>query len=335
LYDRIVLPATGENVLPELKNEFTWSKSRDDVFRTCPRQYYFQYYGSWGGWEATAPERTRRLYVLKQLKTRAMWAGERVHNCIEHTLKNLSRNIDVLNPKEIAEVTLAEMRTDFRSSRAGNYWKNPKTCALFEHEYKVPVPDETWRQTAADVEKCLHNFYTSELFGALRALPADAWLVIEELTRFSLDDIVIWAKIDCSYRDGDSVRIVDWKTGRKLSRGNTIQLVCYSLYAHTTWATPVARVRPSEYYLLVNRLQEYSVTAGDLEDAKKTIRGSVEDMQSMLADAVANEPLAENAFVRTDNRKACLCCKFVGPCRPELVRELRGDLLEDDDKELE
>jgi len=52
------------------KNEFSWSISRDRVFQTCPRQYYFNYYGYWGGWETDAPERTRQIYVLKQLKNR-------------------------------------------------------------------------------------------------------------------------------------------------------------------------------------------------------------------------------------------------------------------------
>ena len=38
----------------ELKNEFSWSNSRDATFRECPRRYYFRYYGSWGGWSVSA-----------------------------------------------------------------------------------------------------------------------------------------------------------------------------------------------------------------------------------------------------------------------------------------
>ena len=68
------------------KNEFSWSISRDRVFQICPRQYYFNYYGYWGGWENNAPQRIKQIYVLKQLKNRYMWAGAKVHDCIEHTL---------------------------------------------------------------------------------------------------------------------------------------------------------------------------------------------------------------------------------------------------------
>ena len=60
------------------KNEFSWSISRDRVFQTCPRQYYFNYYGYWGGWEINAPQRVKQIYVLKQLKNRYMWSGEKV-----------------------------------------------------------------------------------------------------------------------------------------------------------------------------------------------------------------------------------------------------------------
>ena len=61
------------------KNEFSWSKTRDEIFKTCPRQYWFAYYGFWNGWLKDAPERTRQIYVLKNLKNRQTWAGEKIH----------------------------------------------------------------------------------------------------------------------------------------------------------------------------------------------------------------------------------------------------------------
>jgi hypothetical protein len=46
--------------MTELKNEFSWSKTRDEVFKTCLREYWFAYYGYWNSWLENAPERTRR-----------------------------------------------------------------------------------------------------------------------------------------------------------------------------------------------------------------------------------------------------------------------------------
>ena len=39
--------------------EFSWSQTRRSTFRDCPRMYYWQYYGSWKGWEDDAPEEAR------------------------------------------------------------------------------------------------------------------------------------------------------------------------------------------------------------------------------------------------------------------------------------
>ena len=71
------------------KNEFSWSVSRDETFQKCHRMYYFQYYGSWGGWEIDTDDRTRMIYILKQLQNRQMWAGSKVHECIENTIKTI------------------------------------------------------------------------------------------------------------------------------------------------------------------------------------------------------------------------------------------------------
>jgi len=307
----------------ELTNDFTWSQSRDRVFQACPRQYWFKCYGFWGGWERDADERTRRIYVLTKLQTRQMWAGSVVHACIERTLKNLRRGIDVLEPQKIIEVAIAGMREDFKWSRERRYWQKPKSCALFEHEYGVPVPDEQWRETAEGVKTCLHTFYTSELFARLRAVPREDWLEVEDFSSFMLDGVKVWAVIDCSFRDGGLVDIYDWKTGRTVAEKGTIQLQCYALYAHQTWGVAIDNVRVAEYYLLLDRIQDYTVSESDVADARAYILGSVADMQSLLADVEANEPLAESAFTKTDNQRECRRCNFVGLCRPEVAEALK------------
>ena len=140
------------------KNEFSWSISRDRVFQTCPRQYYFNYYGYWSGWEINAPPRIRQIYILKNLKNRFMWAGEKVHSCINHTLTNLQRGISVLNVDQIVSITLKQMREEFKSSREKRYYTHQKTCALFEHEYELRILDAGWKRVADDMELCLRNF---------------------------------------------------------------------------------------------------------------------------------------------------------------------------------
>jgi hypothetical protein len=73
---------SGRGRTHELRNELSWSHSRYETFRECLRRYFYHYYGSWGGWQDDADPLTRRLYILKQLKNRHLWAGGVVHDAV-------------------------------------------------------------------------------------------------------------------------------------------------------------------------------------------------------------------------------------------------------------
>jgi len=308
-------------MLPEIKNEFSWSKTRDEVFRTCPRQYWFAYYGYWKGWLEDAPVRTREIYVLKNLKTRQIWAGEKVHECIERSLSNLRRGIKVLSVDEIVSITLKQMRAEFRSSRSKHYLNYPKTCALFEHEYELEVTDEQWKEMAQNVETCLRNFYSSDIYEGLKAHRQEGWLEVEEFSSFLLDGTKIMLAVDCAIREEGYVVIYDWKTGKSLHDDLSIQLSCYALYATQKWQIPPEQLRVIEFNLLFNKASWFSVHEGDMEDIQGYIRGSIKDMQSLLFNVEGNAPLEEDRFSKVTDEKTSLRCNFRRVCKPETLEQ--------------
>lgn len=298
----------------EIRNEFSWSITRGEVFRTCPRQYHFNYYAYWGGWEKDAPERTRQIYILKNLKNRHMWAGEKVHECLKHTLRNLQRGISVLDVDDIVSIALNQMRQEFRSSRERRYLAYPKTCALFEHEYDIELEDAEWKQIADNVERCLRNFYRSETFSMLKELPREMWLEIENFSSFHLDRTKIWAVIDCSFRTGDGATIIDWKTGRGSDRNISLQLACYAMYAMNKWGLKPEKVKLIEYNLLVDERAEFLINAGEIANAREYIRGSIADMQSLLLDVENNVPKEEKLFEKVMDDRIRNRCNFRKVC---------------------
>jgi len=300
--------------MTEIHNEFSWSKSRDEIFQTCPRQYYFNYYGYWGGWGKDAPERIRQIYILKNLKNRFMWAGEKVHDCIKHTLKNLQRGISVLSLDNIVYITLSQMRDEFRSSRERRYHQYPKTCALFEHEYEVEIEDSKWKKVAQEVEKCLRNFYHSETFAMLKDLPQKNWLEVEDFSFFYLDGKKVWAVIDCSFRTEDGITIIDWKTGRTASSDVSLQLSCYAMYGQEKWGVRPEKLRLIEYNLLSDQKAEFVVTEGEIANTTGYMRGSIADMQSLLVDVEKNKPKDEAFFKRVEDDKLRDRCNFKKVC---------------------
>ncbi len=299
--------------MAELVNEFSWSKSRDEKFRTCPRQYYFQYYGSWGGWSFQADERTRRIYILKQLKSRHMWAGEKAHDCIRKSLQNLRRGIEPMSPEEAIETTLDIMRKDYLASRRGDYWKNPKSCGFFEHEYGVDLPDSAWKEVADHVVLCLRAFYGSDTYKMIRGLKGDRWLDVEDFSHFMLDGTKVHVVLDFSCRRGDELQIYDWKTGRSDKQRNELQLACYSFYAIHKWKVEPEQVVTVEFNLSSGKESRYHLGGVDLDAIRNHILGSVRDMKQLLDDAGANQAV-EDRFAFVEEEKACRYCNFHKLC---------------------
>lgn len=299
----------------ELKNEFAWSKSRDEVFRECLRKYYFQYYGFWGGWFENAPSRTREIYVLKQLKTRQMWAGEHVHRRIEKILSDLRRGREPPSADQAVEQTLADMREEFKQSRAGLYRKSPKkACALFEHEYGQEVPNEEWKANADHVANCIRNFCASETFARIRALARENWLELEERQSFLLDGLKVLVQLDFACRDGAEVLVYDWKTGRgETGGGNDLQLACYVLYAADRWKVSPAGVTAIEFNLAAAAETRRVFTDLQLAETRAYIHDSADEMLFPLADP-ENNVAEEEAFDFTEDERVCRRCNFVKVC---------------------
>ena len=300
-----------------LRNTFKWSVSRDRAFRTCPRQYWFTHYGFWGGWEPDIDDRTREIYVLKQLKTRPMWVGDVVHACIKHSIENLARSIPVLGVDEILRITRDRMRRDFRESRAGAYREHPRgVCGLYEHEYRTAVSDAEWLDTAEQVDQCLRNFYASAAYAQLQRTPPGNFLEIETFSRLSIDDVPVTVKLDCATRESDHIVVWDWKTGRAEVPESPLQLACYAFYIHQAYGVPIHGVRQRRVDLMSGgTFRETVIGERQLDELLTYIRGSVADMMGLLDDPAANRA-SEERFVKVVRREVCGRCSFARVCKP-------------------
>ncbi len=306
----------------EIRNELSWSRSRASTLGECARQYWFTYYGSWGGWNEDAPTRIREIYILKQLESRWMWVGSIVHDAIARWLQFV-RTGSPIAEKDLVEWALQTMRADFKASRAGEYRKRPKkVCGLFEHEYKLPVTDADWGEVADHMKACVAEFFRSPYVTKLPKLPRGAWLPIEELSHFILDGVKIFVKPDAAFRvDAKTAEIIDWKTGRRDDEADPIQLACYALYAlHQRWAADPQDVITTEYNLALGRIRESRMSNEKLHDVKGQMRASIERMKSMLDD-VATNAATESKFPVVQDPRACRHCNFRRVCADSPLKE--------------
>ena len=303
--------------MAELTNDFTWSKSRHEKLAACPRAYYYQYYGSWGGWDAAAGTPVRELYVLKKLSSRWQWAGSLVHEAIKEQLARARRTGTYRPVDEVITRTLGRARQQWSTSREKSYWREAsRITGLVEHEYGEPIPSEEWKRLwSAVTEASLRGFHESETFARIQAVPRERWLTVDELDSFEFEGTKVWVAVDFAYRDADGlVHILDWKTGQERDVDH-VQVGVYALHARKAWGAAPEQVVGELVYLAAPGSPSVSVAAGAEAVARteEVMRGSMAAMRELLDDVPGNKARLSR-FPQLAEPGRCAHCPFRRPC---------------------
>jgi hypothetical protein len=295
-----------------IQNTFSWSFSRSRTFADCPLKYWFHYYGSWGGWDADAPEEARELYRLKNITGLHLIAGDVVHRAIERALQDWARDREP-EAEQVVAWCKSEMQKGLRESQAELWRESPKRYVrLFEHHYGPAPSRETLEKIARKVGTSVRNFFTSRSYALIRETDPDRWLPMETLDSFPFEGTKVFAVPDFAARHEDCVLILDWKTGRPDPR-NRDQVVLYALFAAAKWGADPDEVRGAPVYLLEGGdFRPERVMPEDRERVASFMRQSIADMKSRLDDPETNAA-SRDAFAATPGR-ACRSCNFRGVC---------------------
>jgi len=305
-------PAFSEKTEENVRDAraFAWSASRHDTFATCPRKYYYSYYGI-----LEDPEVQR----LKQLSALALWAGSVVHETIEDFLRTNDAIPEFAVQEALIRAVVHErMLKEWKESENGT-----NGFRLFEHEYTQPIEQEDKKILVGIVMRSLRNFFKSPLLREAFKVSRSAWLSMEELVSFQVDDVPVFLRMDLAFRDGRGrVRIVDWKTGRRAGKFNDVQIAGYALYAaERGWAQSATEISTELAYLIWPRYVRKDVTQPVLDTARGFVTRSAKTMRALLHDPHANTARIED-FPRIDRPRICRRCNFRKLCFP------RGETLE-------
>lgn len=299
--------------MAKITNQFSWSFSRHKVFHECLRQYYYQYYGYWDGWNPDAPDRARLLYRLKNMASLPMWLGDVVHRMIERILSDL-RNRE-LSPLESYQRQSRDIlnREWVQSVEKRWQWKPKYNLNLFEHYYGIEISPQTRAAARDKVYRCIENFMESPIFRELGALRPEAWKSIEKLEQFVVGDWPVFVKLDCAVAGDGSLTIFDWKTGKE-SEEPIIQLGCYSLYAFHVWRVPLENQRLRLFYLDSGEIRESEVSPSDLIETREFIMKSMEEMTALLEPPASRNQVVEEKFPPLQRCSTCRRCFFREAC---------------------
>ncbi|MBT3375582.1 MAG: hypothetical protein HN742_38775 [Lentisphaerae bacterium] len=303
--------------MAKLENEFTWSVSRAKLFEDCPRAYYYQYYGSWGGWERDTDPATRQLYILKNIKTLPMWAGTIVHETIADALNRYSRNNSPIQAGELQAIARQKLRSGWVESVNGEWLQRPKRTNLHELYYGdgKSLPKEQTERTKERVYGALAAFADAQILHEILTVPYMNWKPVDQLDSFRLQDLKVWCAVDFAFTDpAGGLRIIDWKTGGEHREALRVQLACYALYAAEKWFAAIENVKLQGVFLNENaRVSTYEVAPDILVEAQDHILSSAADMRGKLLDVAANTA-REDDFPCCEKEHICRYCNYREVC---------------------
>ena len=307
----------------KIVNEFSWSKSRDNVFKTCRRMYYLNYYAYWGGWSKTSSPSKQELYTMKKLSARPLTIGSDVHETTEWIIRRLKTYKQPVSVAEALRKLRYDMTTDWLFSMKHYYFTWPKeTPGLAEHYYKKELDFNSFEEDYSHAEKCIKNIYSSEIYQTL-AQDISAQVIVEKRDSMDIAGVKVWIQSDLivMYASGN-IEIVDWKTGKDSANEDVeIQLGIYALYVKDKWNIPPSKISVREVNLYSGTEKKHLIDQQRIEQALRYVRNSIFEMKKLLLeptdDNKHNKPLPSQYFPMTEDVKFCRNCNFRGKCHQQ------------------
>jgi hypothetical protein len=301
-----------------LVNEFSWSYSRDRMFRTCARRYWLNYYGSWGGWDNSSSQDVRDIYRQKKLTTRPMWMGTLIHESAERALKSLSWSRPWGADDAVAWIK-GRAHQDVEGSRTGTDTRRPSKRVEFqEHYYSDTEVSDDWEDAFQEMERQVRGLFVHPVFVRLTRVP-ERLLQVEDLIKVELEGVGVWVSMDALVEDGKGgVVIIDWKTGRAHADEEVgRQLGIYGLYAQKHLRLSPERIRALHVNLRDGEYKTHPISQQQLDRSAADLRESAAAMRTLLRDPENNEADMVDFPMLESDSTTCQHCQFRRSCDRE------------------
>lgn len=291
---------------------FSWSKSRKEMFDRCHRQYWYHYYGYWGGWTMKANQETRLAYFLKNLVPLDGLVGTIVHETIKDFLihyKNTGEILGLQSSILYAGQQFAKIKQDTLSKK---YRNTKKTLAIQEFNYN----ELTDSKLTTAVEKINENLINFDSYFAQANIDPQGIVLIDDIETGFIEATVkgvvlkIYAVIDFAYKKNDILNILDWKTGDNSEEKDTwLQSVTYGLYAHELLEYPFNKMHHKVVNLNSVEELDYDYVEADYKKAFDMINLSILEMLEL-----DNVWQNESRFYVTNDIEECKKCAYREIC---------------------
>ena len=306
--------------------EFSWSFSRASTLNSCPRKYYYAYYGSHNGWllwRDDIPEIQKRTYRLKKLVSLPIVFGQIVHDQVERVLGDLFESGFIPTIDELEHLTRDHLNEAYLDSvKREQLWleRPSRHLMLAEIYYNKQLPKDEVAHYNERIRPTWEHFLRSETWQLLLTRGDElSFEQVEDFASIMIGDVRVWVVLDLLLYDQreDLWYIIDWKTGKR-SDDDRMQLVLYAYYVAETFGVPFERIRLRNEYLQTGETSTFTPTEMDRKQLIHFFSHSVEDMRHYQKNKATNEPVAIDSFPKTEQSLQCQYCNYREVCLPSL-----------------
>lgn len=297
----------------DIKNELIWSTSRISLFNQCKRKYYYNHYAFWGGWLSNATADQKEIYLLKNLRSFSLVVGGVVHEVIDQALKKYVAGSSIQFDYLESEFN---RKYDFiiRLSQGGMYKRKPNLGGISEYEYELRVSDDLIEETRVQGLSYLKSFFQSTMLKRIMKSDRTKWMFPEKFLTYHLGTERAYAVFDFAFIEGDSVIIVDFKTGtQRTEYKKDDQVMAYSHYFWKEKKYAPENIQFIFWDLNKDELHTFKFTKDDFISFEEKVANDLVSLREPLTDVAENIAVVEN-FPKTEIVEYCRECNFRRYC---------------------
>jgi len=288
-----------------------WSFSRMRTFRTCLRQYWYQYYAP----RVLEGSEKRKVQELRSLSSVNIEVGNAVHNTIAEVIKDLSLTGRFLGEDEVLEIAENKFRVLISNK------------PMFEDRYGQTITDDRIDEAVAKVRTGISGFYSSRWPALLNGVPPGSrgeWAIDPPgYGEFRFEGRKAYAKPDLVFRAADGTwHVVDWKTGKPGRDGDILQVQSYMYFTKVNYGIPLEEMAGTVEYLASPSVDPVTIegTLVDGLELRNRIIGDMDAIESMCVDVENNRPRPVQEFGKTETERTCGRCNYREVCAPNVVQ---------------
>jgi hypothetical protein len=300
-----------------LENLLVWSAHRANTAGSCERKYYYNYIGSWEGWDTSAPPIVQEAYRLKHLTTLPLEVGQIIHRQIRSVFeKALSGRL--IYPSTEIKITQEKFKAFLECSKRRRLEDlTAKRRKLLIHELGGSIGPKEVSGYLDRIEVQMNDFFA---FTDVKTILADPSILLPDFldpTNFDVThELHVPARLrtDALFVDTNQIVICDWKCGcGGAKEDHRLQGLVYDIFARRRLALEASDpVEIRFYYLGTGKVEAHSFSDDDRSEMLWSVGEQFEALRTYSEDRRLNVGREERFHARVSG--ACFACNHHSMC---------------------